>query len=368
MRSLVGSSLAGFLISFPLLLIAPSKNRESRSRDHPPRALFLPVTDANMVRVAGVAVAALAALASATPLVSRELTDDLPRALLSLMDARLASRYPDKNEAQREQEYKNWVDLARERAFFNLKPDNPNAEKGFLQGFTFVTPTIQQHPDYKGKILEPLQSGKLKFLDAGTGMGPDVRQLVRDGVPREQIWMCDKRQHWIDWGFSFWADGEDEAAKRQAIGKLDLLKSYQWPDRSSVFVRELVGKVDVINARLLFHLFNLDDQKTLARNLLMLLRPGPGGRPRQIVGVLVTRGKKADRKYHDQDSWQKLWDEAATMLRAMRSFPPGSDVEGLPRETAGHMKVDAKLDTTSRPGGDKYPFFTVTVSYGGVSS
>lgn len=95
-------------------------------------------------------------------------------------------------------------------------------------------------------------------------------------------------------------------------------------EASAGTLTSLRGRIKVLYAASLFHLFSKTDQETLARNLGSLLAPGTSASPSVILGRQVGRpqpgawaaqagGQKIlshDRWTHNEESWEALWRDA----------------------------------------------------------
>jgi SAM-dependent methyltransferase len=171
----------------------------------------------------------------------------------------------------------------------------------------FLELTTTTHPKYS-EILTCLQAGQ-SFLDVGCCFGQDIRKLLYDGVPSStNMYGIDIEPAFFQLGYDLFRDRNTlEATFLEA----DLIKS-QHPLPS---LEPILGKIDIISAQSLFHLFNLDDQKTVARHLISLTKPGNGamiaGRQVGCRHAQEGSGLTAETRVfaHNVESWTQLWEE-----------------------------------------------------------
>ncbi|KAL1969667.1 hypothetical protein VTN77DRAFT_8220 [Rasamsonia byssochlamydoides] len=149
---------------------------------------------------------------------------------------------------------------------------------------TRVQLTTSTHPSY-AEILSRLQAGQT-FLDAGCCFGQDLRKLLFDGAPSSKaMYGIDIEPAFFQLGYELFHDADTlEASFLEA----DLIKP-QFPLPS---LEPIQGRIDVVSAQSLFHLFNLEGQKIVARHLVGLTKPGPGAMiaGRQIGAIQAREG------------------------------------------------------------------------------
>jgi hypothetical protein len=82
-------------------------------------------------------------------------------------------------------------------------------------------------------------------------------------------------------------------------------------------LKQLHGKIDIINASAFFHLFSRDEQLQIARQCVKIMRPKAGsllvGRQRaQVIGGDTTGNFGPSSKYwHSAESWKQFWADIA---------------------------------------------------------
>jgi hypothetical protein len=147
----------------------------------------------------------------------------------------------------------------------------------------------------------------------------DLRTLVYDGAPPESVYGTDLRREYFDFGYKLFRD-EDVVPRGHFIAA-DIL------DRDAPGLKPLEGKLDVINATHLIHVFNLDDQKKLIKRFMALLKGDKGvmvtGRMTGHLeagykgGANVKSTTKSGGEIWERNvkSFKKLWNEVAESTR-----------------------------------------------------
>lgn len=198
---------------------------------------------------------------------------------------------------------------------------------GCIGRWTFLDCVITSSPEYSN-ILERLKSGDV-FLDAGCAFGYVLRQLAFDGAPARNLIGIDLQQGFLNLGFELFQD-RDTFTGRLLAG--DLLNS---ADES---LEEINGKVDVIHAAALFHLFDWEDQVMLGTRLVKFFKANANAAMvvgRQI-GTLYPHDRATYKDHggpgwyrHNLKTWQDLWDEigekTGTKWRVSGTIRPFAD-------------------------------------------
>ncbi|KAJ6080081.1 hypothetical protein N7467_009834 [Penicillium canescens] len=176
-----------------------------------------------------------------------------------------------------------------------------------IGAFRFLDMSIAQSTLYP-EILDRLRSGE-KLLDVGCAVGQELRQLVFDGVPSENLFASDLRQDFFDIGYDLFNDRD--SLKSHFI-MADIF------DDNSDLVRNLANKIDIVNAASFFHLFDWDKQVIIAKRLIGLLHDKPGS---LLIGRQVGRvdppppekKHEAGKHYrHNPATWKKLWEQVGS--------------------------------------------------------
>lgn len=183
-----------------------------------------------------------------------------------------------------------------------------------------------------------MNSGEQTYLDLGCAFAQDVRRLVADGVDSSRCYGADLRLDFIEIGYELFQDKQTLQSKFIAGDIFD-------PDSS---LKELEGKIDIIDASSFFHLFDLPDQKVVARAVIKLMKPKKDS---LVVGRQVgnleadeypKRNGKGTRFRHNIESWREMWAEVG------REVDVTFDVQGsLTPVKSVREATDRPEDTTA---------------------
>ncbi|PSN60748.1 hypothetical protein BS50DRAFT_197398 [Corynespora cassiicola Philippines] len=170
--------------------------------------------------------------------------------------------------------------------------------------FRFLDLSLRQTAEY-AEVLERLKKGQ-KLLDMACCFGQEVRQLVYDGAPSENIYGCDLRQEYIELGYKLFGDRDTLQAK--------FLTADIFDENSAL--AKLRGQFDMIYAGSFFHLFGYEGQVKVSKAVASLLCPAKGSviLGRQIGAVVPAehdhRTNPTGTMYrHNPESLQKMWKE-----------------------------------------------------------
>ncbi|KAF2264389.1 hypothetical protein CC78DRAFT_616813 [Lojkania enalia] len=130
--------------------------------------------------------------------------------------------------------------------------------------FRFLDMSLNQFAEYKD-IVQRLQAGQ-KLLDMACCFGQEVRQLVADGAPSENIYGCDLRQEYINLGYELFLDSDSLKTKFFTADIFD----------ASSALTELKGQLNMVYAGSFFHLFGYEDQVRVSKIVASLLLPEKG--------------------------------------------------------------------------------------------
>lgn len=160
-------------------------------------------------------------------------------------------------------------------------------------------------PQYN-EIVSRVQDGE-KLLDLGCCFGQELRRLIFDGAPAENLYGADLRPEFFDLGYELFLDREKCQAKFIAA---DL---FEEPEE----LMALSGKLSIIYAGAFFHLFDRPQQLAVAKMVTKLLKPEVGSMVlgRQVgsvtPGVYEHGTNPTSRMFrHDEQTWKDLWAEA----------------------------------------------------------
>ncbi|TVY84629.1 Methyltransferase trt5 [Lachnellula suecica] len=180
-------------------------------------------------------------------------------------------------------------------------------------------------PEITQKIQTAYQTilSKLKnrgrFLDVGCMFAQDTRKLVYDGAPISSVYGCDIRGDYITHGYKLFRDIHIIPPER--FFAADIL------DEGDTHLKRLEGKLDVINAVHLMHVFSIEDQRKLVRRVITMLKQKPGVMFTGRTSGNLTSGyheltnaesttKSAEGKIweHTPESFKEMWKEESEAM------------------------------------------------------
>jgi len=151
-----------------------------------------------------------------------------------------------------------------------------------------------------------MKTGRETYLDLGCCFGQDIRRLVHDGAPSENFYGSDLRLDFMELGYNLFRDRDSLKSKFIASDVFD-------PEAE---IEQLDGRVDILHAASFFHLFDLEQQKQIARRVVKLLRPRKNS---LLLGRHVGNVKGGEHPHrsapsktmyrHDPETWRKMWKE-----------------------------------------------------------
>lgn len=152
------------------------------------------------------------------------------------------------------------------------------------------------------EIKQRITAGE-KYLEVGCCFGQELRKLIIDGVPQENLYASDLDLSFAQLGYDLFNDKDRLTTPFIAA---DILAPQSDLDR-------LQGQISIISASLFFHLFSWDQQLTIGKRLVSLLAKDRMG---LFVGGHVAGDEWEQKDWLNQDlyvhseaSWKKLWDE-----------------------------------------------------------
>ena len=196
--------------------------------------------------------------------------------------------------------------------------------------YRFLTFNLVDHPLYERHVLPVLRAPAPSngdpepiFLDIGTCLGQDLRVLLHSGVPASRIYATDIEPKFAPLGYELFRDQETFPASHQ-IAPVDLFDTSNF-DLNGRLQKFLKG-VDILHISAVFHLFNYNDQVTIGKNIIDLLRrsPMPGKEKGSVIfgsqtaNVKPTEyeqraGGKGRQLYrHNIESWENMWLQVIT--------------------------------------------------------
>ncbi|KAB8262627.1 hypothetical protein BDV32DRAFT_147175 [Aspergillus pseudonomiae] len=181
--------------------------------------------------------------------------------------------------------------------------------------FRFLDFSLPDSPLYR-EVLDRVKYGE-KLLDFGCCFGHDIRALIADGAPAENLYAAELNATFLDLGFELFRDR-------------DTIKSTFYTanifDENDKLRAERLDSFEIIHTGSFLHLFSWDGQKKAALALLKLLKRQKGslivGRQhgsttaKEVQNYLYkptkeneANGRLATFFNHDAESFQRLWDE-----------------------------------------------------------
>ncbi|KAH8804396.1 hypothetical protein F5884DRAFT_859021 [Xylogone sp. PMI_703] len=176
---------------------------------------------------------------------------------------------------------------------------------GSVGMFGFLTLNMPYMPEYT-EILDRLRTGDQKFIDVGCCFGQEIRRLVYDGVPSENLYGLDLHKGFMDIGYDLFCD---KATLQSTFIAADIF------DSSNPAFENIAGKIDIVHAGSFFHLFSWDEQVKAAKQIVNFLKP-------QLGSMLVGKhagdinpgnksrpGRLGSRYRHNGETWKKMWEQ-----------------------------------------------------------
>lgn len=168
--------------------------------------------------------------------------------------------------------------------------------------FRFLDLSLNQTKEYSD-ILQRLQQGQ-KLLDMACCFGQEIRQLVADGAPSENIYGCDLREDYIKLGYKLFRDQDTLRTKFLTANIFDATSA----------LTDLQGQFDMVYAGSFFHLWGYEDQVRASKSVALLLRPQKGSTiyGRQVgsvnAGTHNHRTNPTGTMYrHNVESLKRMW-------------------------------------------------------------
>jgi len=168
--------------------------------------------------------------------------------------------------------------------------------------FRFFDLCLSRSPSY-ALILSRLQNGD-SFLDLGCCFAQDLRKLVHDGAPSTNLYGAELKPEFMSLSYELFLDKDTFGAHFIQADIFD----------SEGALKELDGKMDIVQIGLFLHLWDLEGQTRACERIVQLLK--------QEKGVLVTgqqvgatephqmRPESGTRMYkHNPDSFERMWRE-----------------------------------------------------------
>jgi len=172
--------------------------------------------------------------------------------------------------------------------------------------FTFLDLDLPLFPHYN-EIVERVKKGD-NFLDLGCCFAQEVRQLVSEGAPAENVYGADLSRDMMNLGYELFLDK----------GKLNsrFIAADIFDDQSTL-AKEFTGRLDIIHASKFFHLWEWEKQIDAAKRVVKLL----AGRPGSMIFGTQTGSRPARNLIWSQvnklifmqsaATWKQLWSKVS---------------------------------------------------------
>ncbi len=169
--------------------------------------------------------------------------------------------------------------------------------------YKFVSLTLHRQPLY-GRVVETIKAGG-RYLDLGCAVAQDMRYLVLDGCPSDNMFGLEKMAGYVEQAYELFGD-RDRLHTRFIVA--DLL------DTDVAEAQALLGTVDVAHAGMLLHVWPLEPQRRACERIVQFMSPRKGA---LIVGNSVGRtepivwpGPEGTPMYkHSPESFKSMWDD-----------------------------------------------------------
>ena len=154
------------------------------------------------------------------------------------------------------------------------------------------------------EVLHRVCAGET-FLDLGCCFGQDIRKLVHDGAPSENILGVDTESRFLELGYELFGDREKLKARFYTQDVFD-----------ESFLAEWRSKIDIIFLGSFLHLFSFEQQKVVIAQLAKLLRKRKDalvfGRhlATENGGTLRTNALGWSLYHHSPETIRHLWETA----------------------------------------------------------
>ncbi|XP_014562041.1 hypothetical protein COCVIDRAFT_11525 [Bipolaris victoriae FI3] len=174
-----------------------------------------------------------------------------------------------------------------------------------IGGYYFLNLKAREAPCYP-EVKKRVLNGE-KLLDIGCCLGQEIRRMVTDGMPAENLYGCELKTELVNLGYELFLD------KEYLASKFIVANIFETPSD----LDQLDGKISIVHAQYFFHLFTWDEQLRLAHRLVRLSKPnceflvfgGHMGTDQETEGYHADTGKFF---MHSHESWKRLWDQVGS--------------------------------------------------------
>lgn len=170
--------------------------------------------------------------------------------------------------------------------------------------FRFLDLGLMDFDEY-GEVLDRMGRGE-RLLDLGCCFGQEIRKLIADGAPPDNIYGCDLKSEFTQLGYDLFKDRDRLRATFLAADIFDQTSA----------LSDLKGSCDMIYAGSFFHLFDYEQQCAASRAVAALLMPRKGSMllGRQIGAVTARETPhhfEPTKKTFQQspETFKKMWSD-----------------------------------------------------------
>lgn len=186
--------------------------------------------------------------------------------------------------------------------------------------------TLHAHPRYD-TIVERLKSPGATYLDVGCCFGQDLRQLVLDGVPSQNLVGLDIEGALMEHGYELFLD-------RQTLqSRFVVADVFKGASQGKVWADLEQSGFDVLHCSAFFHLFPLEDQTSAAKQIARLVKKGGVIVGRQMGSTKpgdVAAIKEGSSSYrHNVETFDALWREAGEATQTRWKVEGAMDMVGI---------------------------------------
>ncbi|KAI0545618.1 hypothetical protein F4679DRAFT_560611 [Xylaria curta] len=200
-----------------------------------------------------------------------------------------------------------------------------------LGTFEFLDLTLSTRNRVYPRLLSRLQAGAT-FLDVGCCLGQDIRKLIFDGVPAENVAGAELRQGYIDLGYDLFRDRETLASEMHQANVLDDPTVAPWP--------QLLGRFDIVNFSFVLHCFSRDKQVVMFEQGIRVLKAGKLGTT--IMGMASGAN----------ESHMSMWHGEGVFIHNPETFR--NLIQEVEEKTKTKWKVEVELDNYINHSEPKY--------------
>ncbi|KAK7996667.1 hypothetical protein PG989_004707 [Apiospora arundinis] len=193
--------------------------------------------------------------------------------------------------------------------------------------YRFTILTLITHPLYD-EIVQRLKSPGASYLDIGCCFGQDLRRLVLDGAPPENLTGLDIAESLMELGKDLFLD-RDTLESRFVVADV-----FKGAAQGSAWTQlQEGGGFDVIHCSAFFHLFSLDDQIAAAKQVAGLVKKGGNHRGSVRPGNVPAIKEGSVSFRHDIRSLDDMWNRVGEATGTQWDVTGSMDMVGVNPES-----------------------------------